>query len=193
MNQVYNLSGLESRIIESLKSGGRGMLKAMQEQLKILAETDKENFHIHLRSRAGKKATAILEDKLKEIILLMPELVGRIYLYWNRAGNKSDVKKLGGYLLTYLYTPEDFLSIKEWGLFGYLDDAYFVAKVYTRVIEEVQSANGKVAGIDEKYYDQAKYLKKYVRGVMPKETKKIDQMILQLKEGNSKMFSEIFN
>ena len=168
------------------------MLKAMQEQLKILAETDKENFHIHLRARVGKKATAILEDKLKEIIILMPDLVGRIYFYWNRTNDKSEVKKLGGYLLTYLYTHEDFLSMKEWGLFGYLDDAYFVAKVYTQVIEEVENSKGKVAGMDVRYYDQAKYLKKYVRGVIPRETKKIDHMILQLKEGKKEIYSEIF-
>lgn len=168
------------------------MLKAMQEQLKILSETDKENFHIHLRARVGKKATAILEDKLKEIIVLMPDLVSRIYLYWNGTDKKSEIKKLGGYLLTYLYTPEDFLSIKEWGLFGYLDDAYFVSEIYTQVIEEVKNLDGKIAGIDFKYYDQAKYLKKYVKGVIPKEAKKIDQMILQLKKGNSEMYSQIF-
>ena len=168
------------------------MLRAMQEQLKILTETDSENFHIHLRARVGKKATAILEDKLKDIIVLMPDLVSRIYLYWNKTKNKSEVKKLGGHLLTYLYTPEDFLSIKEWGLFGYLDDAYFVAKIYTQVIEEVKNSKDRIASIDIKYYDQAKYLKKYVRGVIPKETKKIDQMILQLKEGNSEIYSEIF-
>jgi len=168
------------------------VLKAMKEQLKTLAETDKENFHIKLRTRVGKKATGILEEKLKEIIVLMPDLVSRVYLYWNRSDNKSKAKKIGGYLLTYLYTPEDLLSTKEWGLFGYLDDAYFVAKIYTQVIDEINEAKGKVAGIDFKYYEKSKYLKKYVRGVIPKEAKKIDEMILQLNEGNQKIYSEIF-
>ncbi len=168
------------------------MLKAMKEQLKFLSEDDAQNFHVHLRGRVGKKATAILEEKLKEIIVLMPDLVSRIYTHWNKSENQSEVKKMGGYLLTYLYTPEDFLSTKEWGLFGYLDDAYFVAKMYTQVIDEVKEANGKIAGIDIKYYDQAKYLKKYVRGVIPKETKKIDAMIFELKTGNKKIYEELF-
>lgn len=169
------------------------MLKALKEQLKTLAQTDNQNFHVHLRSRVGKKATSILEDKLKEIIILMPDLVSRIYMHWDKSDKPSEVKKMGGYLLTYLYTPEDFLSTKEWGLFGYLDDAYFVAKMYTQVIDEVKSEKGKIAGIDHKYYEQAKYLKRYVRGVIPKETEKIDQMILGLRAGDKKVYEEIFS
>lgn len=169
------------------------MLRAMKEQLKILAFEDQQNFHVNLRGRVGKKATSVLEDKLKEIIVLMPDLVERIYMYWNRSDNQSKVKKMGGYLLTYLYTPEDFLSTKEWGLFGYLDDAYFVAKMYTQVIDEVHESGGKVLGVDLKHYDHAKYLKKYVRGVIPKETQKIDEMIRQLQGGKSNLYEEIFH
>lgn len=164
----------------------------MKEQLKTLSKTDGQSFHVHLRGRVGKKATNLLEDKLKEIIVLMPDLVSRIFMYWDKSKKPSDVKKMGGYLLTYLYTPEDFLSTKEWGLFGYLDDAYFVAKMYTQVIDEIKNENGKIAGIDTKYYEQAKYLKKYVRGVIPNETKKIDNMTYELKKGESKTYEEIF-
>lgn len=168
------------------------MLKAMKEQLKYLAQNDAGNFHVQLRTRVGKKATAILEDRLKEIILLMPDLVSRIYFYWNQSKSNTKSKKLGGYLLTYLYTPEDFLSAKEWGLFGYLDDAYFVAKVYTQVIDDVTKEKQKIAAVDLKNYEDAKFLKKYVRGVIPKEAKKIDEMILQLSDGNQKIYSKIF-
>lgn len=168
------------------------MLKALKQQLKLLADTDGQHFHVHLRARVGKKATAILEAHLKEIIILMPDLVQRIYTHWNQSAQHSKVKQMGGYLLTYLYTPEDFLSVKEWGLFGYLDDAYFVAKMYTQVIDEVREAQGKVTGIDMKYYEQAKYLKKYVRGVIPRESHKIDAMIQELKEGENAIYQEIF-
>lgn len=169
------------------------MLKAMKQQLVSLSEEDKENFHANLRARVGKRATAVLEERLKEIIVLMPDLVSRVYHYWNGSGSQSDIKKMGGYLLTYLYTPEDFLSTKEWGLFGYLDDAYFVAKVFTRVIDEVRAEGGRVAGKDLKYYDQAKYLKKYVRGVIPKEAEKIDAMIEEIKQGKSTLYETIFS
>lgn len=168
------------------------MLKAMKEQLKHLAQTDQEYFHRYLRERVGKKATALLEEKLKEIIIIMPDLVTRVYFHWQRSPHPSPVKKLGGFLLTYLYTPEDFLSAKEWGLFGYLDDAYLVAKIYTRVIDEVREDHHRITKQDEQYYDLAKYLKKYVRGVIPKESKKIDEMLVHLEQGELKEFQEIF-
>lgn len=169
------------------------MLKAMKEQLQTLAQTDKGDFHVNLRRRVGKKATDILEDKLREIIVLMPDLVTRIYFYWNRSRKPSEVRKLGGYLLTYLYTPKDFLSSEEWGLFGYLDDAYLVAKVYTNVIDDVRQDKGKVSAKDESFYQLAKYLKRYVRGVIPKETQQIDDMIGQIQEGKDQKYLEIFS
>ncbi len=168
------------------------MLKAMKEQLKHLAQKDEKNFHLQLRERVGKKATVILEDRLKKIIFLMPDLVGRIYFYWSQSKTSTKSKKLGGYLLTYLYTTEDFLSAKEWGLFGYLDDAYFVAKIYTQVIDDAANETQKIEGIDLKNYEAAKFLKKYVRGVIPGAVKKIDDMIVQLNEGNQKIYSTIF-
>lgn len=169
------------------------MLKAFENQLKELAQNDSDCFHRHLRDRVGKKATSVLEDRLKEIILLMPELVGRIYFHWNRSGNESKTRFLGGYVLTYLYVPDDFLSVNEWGLFGYLDDAYLVAKIYTQVVDDILKNKGKVAGIDLKYYDQSKFLKRYVRGVIPHETQKIDEMVSQLSEGSDVNYQTIFS
>lgn len=168
------------------------MLKAMKEQLKYLAQADANNFHVQLRTRVGKKATAVLEEHLKEIILLIPDLASRIYFYWNQSKADAKSKKLGGYLLTYLYTPEDFLSTTEWGLFGYLDDAYFVGKIYIQLIDDATKEKQKIAAVDLRNYEKAKALNKYVRGVIPKETKKIDDMILQLREDNHKIYSEMF-
>ncbi len=168
------------------------MLRAMKAQLKYLTQKDKDNFHVQLRIRVGKKATAILEERLKRIILLMPDLVSRIYFYWNKSRTNAKSKKLGRHLLTYLCSPGDFLSEKEWGLFGYLDDAYFVSRIYTEVIDDVSEKKQKVAAVDLKNYEEAKFLKKYIRGVIPKETKKIDDMILQLSEGNQRIYSKLF-
>ena len=99
---------------------------------------------------------------------------------------------MGGYLLTYLYEPEDFISNTEWGLFGYVDDAYFVAKVYMIVIDEEMARQGKVAGIDAGFYEDAKYLMRYVRGVIPEETKKIDEVIIGLLQGNTEPYLKAF-
>lgn len=66
-----------------------------------------------------------------------------------------------------------------------MDDAYFVAKIYTIVIDEEMVCHGKVAGIDSGFYRDAKYLMRYVRGVIPEETKKIDEVIIGLLQGDT--------
>lgn len=164
------------------------MLKAMKEQLKSLAQDHDGTFHVNLRRKIGKRATQVLEKRLKQIIVLTPDLVARIYAYWEaeKAGTKT--KKLGSYLLTYLYLPKDFISEEEWGLFGYLDDAYFVAKMYTTVIEEMKDSGIKIRAGDINLYDQVKMLQRDIRIVIPKEAKDIDQMINELSEGKKTVY-----
>ncbi len=168
------------------------MLKAMKEQLLTLAKDEDGRFHLMLRRKVGKRATVMLEERVKKIITLMPDFVNRIYHHWNRSEAHSSTKQLGGYLLTYLYEPEDFISNTEWGLFGYVDDAYFVAKIYTIVIDEEMVCHGKVAGIDSGFYEDAKYLMRYVRGVIPEETKKIDEVIIGLLQGDTEPYLKAF-
>ncbi len=169
------------------------MLRAMKEQLKYLAQDEDKKFHLTLRERVGKRATDILESKLKKIIILMPDLVEKMYSYWQNEKTNSKMKKLGSYLLTYLYLPKNFIPQKEWGLFGYLDDAYFVAKMYTTVIEEIQLAGGKIKVSDIPLYDEVKMLKKDVRIVIPKECSQIDEMILELSEDKKEAFFGLMN
>ncbi len=167
------------------------MLKAMKEQLKQLSEDKDAQFHLILRDRVGKRATEILEKRLKQVIVLMPDLITIIYGYWEKDKTNSQVKKLGSYLLTYLYVPKDYLSEKDWGLFGYLDDAYFVAKMYTSVIQEIQIKGGEVKASDLKLFEKILLLKKDIRIVILKETKQIDQLIEDLLQGKKESYTSL--
>lgn len=169
------------------------MLKAMKEQLLSLAKDENKEFHTVLRKRIGKKATSVLEDRLKRSITLLPDLVSRIYFYWNRGKSLSQTKHLGGYLLTYLYEPDDFLSNKKWGLFGYLDDAYFVVSVYSKVILEELAGQRKISAMDLGFYEETKSLIPCIKSVLPEETRKIDDMINGIYEGDKQVFLSAFN
>lgn len=166
------------------------MLKAVKEQLKRLAEDNDKSFHLSLRDKVGKRATHILEKRLKQMIVLMPDLVERIYFCWKESRNDSQTKKLGAYLLTYLYLPMDFLPDQR-GLLGYLDDAYFVARVYSMVIQDARLAAGKIKPSDIALCDQLKMLEKDARIVIPNECRLIDQMIQDLCEDKKKSFFEL--
>lgn len=167
------------------------MLRAMKEQLKYLARDEDHKFHSTLRDHVGKRATEILENRLKNIIVLMPDLVEKIYSYWQSEKTPSKSKNLGSYLLTYMYLPNNFISQKDWGLFGYLDDAYFVAKMFTTVIEDLQYQGVRIRQEDGSLYAEVKMLKQSVRIVIPKECLKIDDMIKDLSEGKQRSFFDL--
>lgn len=164
------------------------MLKAMKEQLKFLAKDEEQIFHKNLRKAVGKKATDILEERLKKVIVLMPDLVMRIHDYWRMQPDASPTKRLGSYMLTYIYLPKDFLPQDKYGLYGYLDDAYVVAKIYTTVIEDVQKSTGVVIAMDKDLYEEVKMLKKSIRLVIPTICQKIDGMIDDLSVGKNESF-----
>ena len=168
------------------------MLRAMKEQLKILAQDEDKKFHNILRERIGKKATELLENRLKQLIILIPDLVERVYYYYGHLQtNNSKTKKLGGYLLTYLYHPEDLIS-DEWGLFGYLDDAYFGAAVFEEIIHEVSVEDQLLIEPDKKFNESLKLLKASARSVIPEEASKIDNMIQNIVKGEEAGFLNLF-
>ena len=167
------------------------MLRAMKEQLKILALDEDKRFHNILRARIGKKATGLLENRLKQLIILMPDLVERIHYYYGHLQKDNSItKKLGGYMLTYLYHPTDFISEEEWGLFGYLDDAYFGAAVFEKIIHEVSVEDQILIEPDKKFNESLKLLKASARSVIPKEASKIDNMIQDIVNGEESSFFE---
>lgn len=164
------------------------MLREMKEQLKFLAQEEFQSFHDKLRKTIGKKAAAILEERLKKAVLLMPDLVVRIHDYWRMQPDATATQRLGSYMLTYIYLPKDFLPQDEAGLYGYLDDAYMVAKIYTTVIEDVGIDSDHVLSMDKELYQEAKGFKKNIRLVIPRICEKIDGMIGDLSRGNEESF-----
>ena len=153
------------------------MLTAFKEELKRLAVDPKDPFHLKIRQRVGKRATVILEKRLKQLILIMPGLVKRIHAHWEHSKSGSEIKKLGSFIFTYLYQPNDFLPEGEHGLFGYLDDAYLVVIVYEKVLRVPGVAATSMNDDDAYYLKQIHSSKKYVKAVIPKEVVKIEAMV----------------
>ncbi len=166
------------------------MLIALKEELKRLAADPKDPFHHKIRARVGKRATGMLEKRLKQTVLIMPSLITRIRIYWERKDSSASIKKLGGFLFAYLYNPQDFLSEEEHGLFGYLDDAYLVICIYEKVLE----GNLGIDGEDIEFLKVITKTKKYVESLIPAETKKIKEMVDEAIADNSfNQFAEAFS
>ena len=169
------------------------MLKAFSNQLKRLANDPTDRFHYHVLNRLGKKATADLEEHLKQFVLLMPTLVSRIYSLWKRMRPTSKVKEIGSFFLAYLYHPQDFLPEDEHnGLFGYLDDAYLTALVYELVLEELTHSEVQLLRVDEELLKKVIGLKRKAAAVIPEEAANIQYMVGEILEGEDETFSRLF-
>jgi uncharacterized membrane protein YkvA (DUF1232 family) len=166
------------------------MLVAFKEELKRLAADSTDPFHEKVKRRIGKRATHLLEDRLKQVILITPNIMGRIQYYWERKGSEYRVKKLGGFVLAYMYHPQDLLAEDEHGLFGYLDDAYLVASIYEKMLQEMPVPEPE----DLEYAAIIAKNKRYIRAVIPAETEKIEQMIKEaLGNEDFEMFAGAFS
>lgn len=170
------------------------MLFAFREHLKQLANDDQDPFHAKIRARVGKRATKLLEKRLRQLIVITPDVVDRVHLLWRQFPKDAPAKKVGGYLLSYLYHPKDFLDEGKHGLFGYLDDAYFAALVYEFVLKSVQKAGLKLTPKDNRFLCEVVNMKAAAKLVIPDEAKKIDDMFQEIQNNKeSALFASAFS
>lgn len=165
------------------------MFVIIENHLKRIAAGKANLFHFQLRRRIGKRATAILETRLRNLILLMPRLLSRAYTHCSRGEVPSEMKKLTGFTLTYLYHPMDILPDGEDTLFGYLDDAYFVALAYEEILREIsKDGEGRLDRFDRDFLRNIPLLKRSVSLVIPDEARKISEVVHGLLNGRPEAF-----
>lgn len=164
------------------------MQRALDEKLKRLAKDPNDDFHCQIRSRIGKKATRFLEQRLKDLICLMPLLLSRCLSHCKRKEVSLDIMKSVAFALTYVYHSKDVLREENEKLFAYLDDAYCIALVYEKALKTLQKARVKLAPADEDFLKQFPLTKRSVSVVIPEEGKAIAEMIAGVFKGNYSSF-----
>lgn len=170
------------------------MLKAFYQQLRHMAANTEDHFHRHVVKRIGAEgATAELESALKDAILTMPQLTSRISSLWGNLRHHSRIKSLGSYFMTYMYNPHDFIPEDEdHGLFGYVDDAYFVCAVYDLLIEELIKMKIPLSEEDLQLRENAVRHKAQIKAVIAPEASEIQRIIGEALDGEDETFSALF-
>ena len=168
------------------------MLRAMKEQLVYLVKEDKGQLRSFLIERIGSRASDELENRLKRIIIITPDLIARIYYLWSRSKTSSKTKILGGYILTTLYSQADSYAQQDRIIVGYLSSAYLVAKFYITIIDNVEDRL-LITNEDLVLYDNSKFLKKAVREVMLQEALKTDLVLENILEGHENLYFDLIN
>lgn len=171
---------------------GKDMLKNIEDRLKRLAADDKNDFHNQIRKRVGKRATPILEQRLKDLICLMPQLLARTMAHCDHNKIPAEIKKSIGFALSYFYHARDYLPEGDQGLFGYLDDAYSVGLVHRKVLLFLKRSTVKLTPSDEVFLKQFSLVERSVKAVIPDEARKVSDMMAGIFEGANESFYAAF-
>jgi uncharacterized membrane protein YkvA (DUF1232 family) len=164
------------------------MLSALDHQLRALAQDSYDQFREEVSERENGKITVEQVAALKEFIFLLPATLKQLSIYWNRKDTPPDAKRVSGFIITYIYQPNDFLPEAQHGLFGYLDDAYLVVQAYLKIQDYYMRDWQEKSSEELKLIDRARELIMAPQLIIPEVTARIDRMVNSLIEGDTAEF-----
>jgi hypothetical protein len=164
------------------------MLKALGDQLKLLAADPKNHYASTIRRLTGPREAVRYGQPLRQMILALPLMIAQLRSWSDESGLPVRVRRMQLFALAYLYNPTDFLSASSPGFFRYLDDAYLIARIYQRTLEDKDSSGVKNHSDDASV---AKHVPEWIdvaRRLLPKETSKIDELLNEVAQGKRKQY-----
>ena len=166
------------------------MLNAFKQQLKQLAKNHEE-FLEHVELRVGQEKAGEYMEPLKNLVVVMPEMIAQIQSWSNDAQVPSNEKKLHGFMLTYLYHPVDFLPESGKGLFGYLDDAYLVGSIFSHTMRLIDFDTRRTLPNLAPIASSVEGWLNIAKEVIAPEAKKIDKLLEELVNGRMDAFERL--
>lgn len=153
------------------------MLRALGEQLRLLAADPRNHFASAIRQRAGPREAARYGQPLRRMILAMPRMIAQLRRWSCREGLPARVRRLQGFALAYLYDPVDFLAASQTGLFRYLDDAYLVARIYQYALRDRGAGGSRNSSGDRALARCIPAWVELAQRLLPAETARIDRLL----------------
>ena len=161
------------------------MLRALGEQLKVLAADPRNHYASDIRRLKGPREAVRYGQPLRRMILALPSMTRQLRKWSDRSGLPAPVLRMQRFALAYLYDPIDFLSAKSTGLFRYLDDAYLIAKIYHLTLAEHDRAGIRNRSDDQVLARSVAEWIELARRLLPKETSRIDYLLDEVARGKA--------
>lgn len=149
-------------------------------------------FSHEVQRRVPAARRSACERDLKDLVLMMPQVLDRLDQLWKQHEVPSGLKRLSGYVRTYLCHPDDIIPERDGALFGYVDDAYLAAMVYLRGIDCLSYSNSLKGGREWEFVLKVRALHAAARFVIPAEAARLDAMVEGLLEGDDGAFQALF-
>jgi uncharacterized membrane protein YkvA (DUF1232 family) len=165
------------RLLDYIHRQEEIMLEQLQSRLNALAGDPSDPFTGSIRALVGPRDAVLYERPMRELILAMPAMTRQIRAWITGARFQSGIARLHGFAMSYLYSPEDLLPETRLGLFGYLDDAYLVARVYHRTLLEADCLAGGCLPADAPKPGTVNDWLLLAKRLLPRETAALDKML----------------
>jgi len=165
--------------------GRKQMLRALGEQLKVLAADPRNHYASVIRRLTGPREAVRYGQPLRRMILALPSMIKQLRKWSDRSGVPARVLRMQRFALSYLYDPIDFLSTKSAGLFRYLDDAYLIARIYHLTLSEQDRCGVKNKSDDPAFARDVFDWIQLARLLLPKETSRIDALLNEVARGKT--------
>jgi uncharacterized membrane protein YkvA (DUF1232 family) len=169
-----------SRLLDYPCVQEESMLQQLQIRLNVLAGDPSDPFTGSIRALVGPREAVLYERPMRELILAMPAMTRQIRGWITGANFQSGITRLHGFAMSYLYSPEDLLPETTLGLFGYLDDAYLVARVYHKTLLEADCLAASRLPADAPKPGAVNDWLLLARRLLPRETAALDKMLQEV-------------
>ena len=167
------------------------MLQKLKNKLIHLAEENRDFFIQKIQERIPSEGGITIAISLQKFVLTMPDMIIQIRRWMKEPACPSQINRLSGFLLTYIYHPFDFIPEERLGFFGYLDDAYLAGRIFIQTMNFTDyNTRHFLPNMKNLATDIPDWIKT-TRRVLPKETGKIDRMLKELLEGRTDTFERL--
>lgn len=156
-------------------------IKRLKSDIQDQFTREQHLFESFLHDRLGMRAPAA-ERSLRGLVLIMPDLLTRMVGWANGPGAGPMLRRLQGFLLTYVAQPSDLLSWETQGPAGLIDDAYLTGRAYLVALAERRGEGRATAG-DEALAQSLPGRLETARQALPQETAELDRVVEDLLEG----------
>ncbi len=159
------------------------MLKALGEQLKMLAADPRNHYSSTIRQMMGPREALRFGQPLRRMILALPTMIAQLHRWSDGSGLSLRAMRMQRFVLSYLYDPIQFMSAERSGLFRYLDDAYLISRIYELTLADLDGSGIKNRSDDRSLAKNVPLWIALARRLLPKETARIDALLDEVARG----------
>jgi hypothetical protein len=165
------------------------MLRALGEQLKLLAADPRNHYASTIRRLTGPREAVRYGQPLRQMILALPPMIAQLRNWSDESGLPVRVRRMQVFALSYLYNPTDFLPADGSGFFRFLDDAYLIARIYQRTLADKDASGLKNRSNDASLEKQIPGWLDLAKCLLPREMSKIDELLDEVAQGKLKKYA----